>query len=272
MVNTLQATRAIHHPCFDEDAHDSVGRVHLPVARFCNIHCNFCERNVCASNAIHHPGWTAKVISVTEAVELVHLITSSKPTKDFVVGVAGPGDALANEETFLVMELLHQEYPEILKCVSTNGLLLQDRLPYLIKAGIKAITVTINAPDPVVGKNIYSWVKYKGTIYHNEEAATLLIEKQFRGIMAALDAGLSVKVNAVLIPGVNDGHMINLALRLRKAGVKLMNIMPLIPSGKMKNNPAPTCDELQKIRRECEIIIPQFHRCEQCRADLIYLL
>ena len=259
------------HPCFDEQAHNQVGRVHLPIAPRCNIHCNFCERNTCASVTMQHPGWTAKVLTVDEAVELVRSIMCSRATEDFVVGVAGPGDPLANEETFEAVRLIHQEYPELLKCISTNGLLLEDRLTQLLEVGIRALTITVNAPDSNIGKRIYSWVRYQGTIYREEEAAALLITKQFRGIRKALNANLAVKVNTVLIPDVNDQHLVKLALCLREAGIRLMNIMPLIPSGKMKNYRAPTCDELRKTRQDCEKLVPQFYRCEQCRADVVYL-
>jgi nitrogen fixation protein NifB len=136
---------------------------------------------------------------------------------------------------------------------------------------VRALTVTVNASDSCIGQHIYSWVKYHGTIYRGQEAAALIIAKQFSGIRKALAAGFHLKVNSVLIPGVNDQHMTELALCLREAGVRLMNIMPLIPSGKMKNLQAPTCNELKKARQDCEDIIPQFHRCEQCRADVVYL-
>lgn len=260
-----------HHPCFNGEIHDRVGRVHLPVAPRCNIQCNFCERKVCASITMQHPGWTAKVLAVGEAVELVRSIMCSRATEDFVIGVAGPGDPLANEETFEALRLIQQEYPGLLKCISSNGLLLEDRLPWVLEVGIRALTITVNAPDSSVGKHIYSWAKYRGTIYRGEEAASLLVKKQFRGIRKALDAGLPVKVNTVLIPSINDHHMVKLALLLREAGVRLMNIMPLIPSGKMKSYRAPTCDELMKARGDCEEIVPQFYRCEQCRADVVYL-
>jgi nitrogen fixation protein NifB len=220
---------------------------------------------------MQHPGWTSKILSVGEAVELVRSIMYSRAAEDFVVGVAGPGDPLANEETFEALRLIHREYPGLLKCISTNGLLLEDRLPQVLEVGIRALTITVNAPDSSVGKHIYSWAKYQGTIYREEEAAALLITKQFSGIRKALDAGLSVRVNTVLIPSINDRHMVKLALRLREAGIKLMNIMPLLPSGKMKNYRAPTCDELRKTRRDCEEVVPQFYRCEQCRADVVYL-
>ena len=227
---------------------------------------------MCAAIEIQHPGWTTKVLSVAEAVNLVRSIMRSRPAGyPFVVGVAGPGDPLVNGQTFEALGLIHKEYPHLLKCVSTNGLLLEDKLADVVNVGIRALTVTINAPDSQIGKNIYSWVSYDGTVYHGEDAASLLLAKQFRGIRKAADAGLAIKINTVLIPGVNDGQMPKLAMRIKEAGAKIMNIMPLIPSGKMKNWTSPSCDELREVRQECRKIIPQFHRCEQCRADVVYL-
>ena len=260
------------HPCFNDFAHDHVGRVHLPVAPRCNIQCNFCERNMCATLAIQHPGWTAKLLSVTEAVNFIRSIIRSRNVDcSFVLGVAGPGDPLANAQTFETLGLIHKEYPHLIRCMSTNGLLLEDKLAEVVNVGVVALTVTINAVDSQIGKNIYSWVSYQGNIYRGEEAASLLIAKQFSGIRKAVDAGLTIKVNTVLIPGINDGQMLEIARLIKEVGVKLMNIMPLIPMGKMRNWPAPTCDELRMKRQECEKIIPQFRRCEQCRADIVYL-
>jgi nitrogen fixation protein NifB len=257
------------HPCFSDVAHDRFGRIHLPIAPRCNIQCNFCEHKMCAD--VQHPGWAARLLSVTEATDLIRSVVNDRQAYDFVVGVAGPGDPLANDQTFQAQALLHQLYPQIVNCLCTNGLLLEDKLEIMADVGIRALTVTVNASDSCVGQHIYSWAKYQGTIYREQEAAALIIAKQFTGIRKALHTGLSVKVNSVLIPGVNDQHMTELALRLRETGVRLMNIMPLIPSGKMKNLQAPTCNELRKIRQDCEEIIPQFHRCEQCRADVVYL-
>ena len=268
--NPLVITDIINqHPCFNDAAHDRVGRIHLPVAPRCNIQCNFCEHKMCAD--VQHPGWAASLLSVAEAIDLIRSVVNDRQAYDFVVGVAGPGDALVNEQTFQTQALLHQRYPQIINCLCTNGLLLEDKLEAMAGVGVRALTVTINASDSRIGQHIYAWAKYQGTIYREEEAAALIITKQFSGIRKALDAGLPVKVNSVLIPGVNDQHMTELALRLRETGVSLMNIMPLIPSGKMKNLRAPTCNELRKARQDCEEIIPQFQRCEQCRADVVYL-
>ena len=264
------------HPCFDEQAHQRVGRVHLPVAPRCNIRCRYCERRVCANLTVQHPGWAQRVLSPAEAVERVRRLVRSPLGKSpdggtdvFVVGVAGPGEPLANIDTLVTLLRVHREFPELIKCVSTNGLLLEQNLPDLIKVGVRALTVTINALDPAVGERIYAWVRRGESIYHGREAAEFLIARQMRGVQAALAAGLAVKVNTVLIPGVNDQHIGQLARHLAGLGVPLMNIMPLIPAGQMSHHRAPTCEELQQARADCEQALPQFRLCEQCRADVI---
>jgi len=272
-MTTFPASLAVdileRHPCFNEQAHQQVGRVHLPVAPRCNIQCNFCERLVCTHLTMQHPGWAERLLSPAEAVERVRQLARSRPREIFVVGVAGPGDALANPGTFEALGIIHQEHPALMKCISTNGLLLEEKIFQLIEVGVRSLTVTMNAPDSTVGQQIYAWVRHQGTIYRGKEASELLISSQVRGIRAALDAGLVVKVNTVLIPGVNAQHIARLARRLRELGVHLMNIMPLIPCGKMKDRRPPTCRELIQARLDCAKELPQFRACEQCSADVV---
>jgi nitrogen fixation protein NifB len=257
------------HPCFDEEAHEHVGRVHLPVAPHCNIQCGFCDRKICANLTMQHPGWAQRLLTPEEALETVHGLVALRPTERFVVGVAGPGEPLANPQTFEALGMVHQEYPTLLKCVSSNGLLLAEKLPELLAVGVTALTVTINAPDSEVAERVYAWVQYGKSRYRGREGAELLLDRQWHGLRAALQAGIAVKVNTVLIPGVNDQHLPRLAQRLSAEGVRLMNIMPLIPGGKMNTRRPPTCEELRQVRAACERILPQFRRCEQCRADAV---
>lgn len=257
------------HPCFNDEAHDRVGRVHLPVAPRCNIQCNFCERRTCT--AIAHPGWTARLLSPGEAVALVDSVVHDGGTRNFVAGIAGPGDPLANDSTFQTLALLQKRHPRILRCLCTNGLMLEDRLADLLGVGIGALTVTINAPNALVASRIYAWARYGGRVYRDLEAAELLVERQFSGLKAAMGAGIPVKVNSVLIPGVNDAALPELARRLAAVGAPVMNVMPLIPSGRMSDLHPPTCEELRLARQVCAAFIPQFCRCEQCRADVVYI-
>jgi len=272
-MSALQASLQVgimqRHPCFNEKAHNEVGRVHLPVAPRCNIQCNFCERKICANLTMQHPGWARQLLSPEKATELVDHLACSRPGESFVVGVAGPGEPLANPETFDALGRIHQEHPALLKCVSTNGLLLEQKMSQLIDVGVRAVTVTVNTPDRIIGQQIYAWVRHQGAVYRGQEASEILISNQMRGIRAALDAGVVLKVNTVLIPGVNDRHLERLARYLRESGVHLMNIIPLIPCGRMKDNRAPTCSELIKARLDCSKIVPQFRKCEQCSADVV---
>ena len=269
-MSTLSAGEVMRcHPCFDEQAHARVGRVHLPVAPRCNIRCAFCERRVCANVTQQHPGWAQQLLTPPEALARVQDLVRRHPQERFVVGVAGPGDPLANSATFEALAAVHAEFPHLLKCVSTNGLLLEEKLPDLLRVGICALTVTVNAPDGAVGERIYRWVRCGDTVYRGRAGAELLLERQLAGIRAALGRGLAVKVNTVLVPGINGPHIARLAALLRDAGVRLMNIMPLIPAGYLREERAPTCEELRQARAECESLIPQFRACEHCRADVV---
>ena len=111
------------HPCFNEKMHDKVGRIHVPIAPKCNIHCDFCTRDI--NKCEHRPGVTSRVMTVDQAVEHVKKVTSEMQIS--VVGVAGPGDALFNDETFEFFKRVDEEFPDLIKCMSTNGLLLTGK-------------------------------------------------------------------------------------------------------------------------------------------------
>jgi nitrogen fixation protein NifB len=136
-------------------------------------------------------------------------------------------------------------------------------------AGVTALTITINAVDPEVGQHIYTHVRYKGVTYRGREAFEVLSTNQLSGLKEAVRLGMVVKINSVLIPGVNDKHMVEIARVVSELGAFVMNIMPLIPQAKFKDTIPPTPVELAAIRAECETYLRQFLHCRQCRADAI---
>jgi nitrogen fixation protein NifB len=258
------------HPCFDAKSCGSAGRIHLPVAPHCDIQCNYCSRKYdCANES--RPGVTSRVISPQEAIEMVKNAVRLEP-RIKVVGIAGPGDPLSNEETFTAMSLIKQLFPHLTLCLSTNGLLLPDKLERLADIGLDYLTVTVNTLNENTGSHIYSYIVYQGQTLKGIEAAATLLENQVKGISGAVKKGINVKVNSVLIPGINDKEMGSLAKAFRNMGVAVMNIMPLIPQAKFADL-TPVSPEIQKdIRRECSIYVPQIYHCRQCRADAVGLL
>lgn len=62
---------------------------------------------------------------------------------------AGPGDTLATDYALETFRLVKEHHPELIKCMSTNGLLLYERADEIIEIGVESVTVTVNAVDPV---------------------------------------------------------------------------------------------------------------------------
>ena len=252
------------HPCFNEKLDDKVGRAHIPIAPKCNIGCNFCVR------AFHEPdedrpGVSACILNPEQGIEHVEKILKEEPIS--VVGVAGPGDSLANEETFEFFRKLNETHPEIIKCMSTNGLLLPEKAQEIADCNINTVTVTINAIDPEILKDIVGFVHYHGKVYRGVEGAKILIKNQLEGIELLDDLGVIVKVNSVLIPGLNDQHIEEIAKEVSKRGASLMNVLPLIPLNKMENYERPDCLLIENTREKVEEYLPVFRACTQCRAD-----
>jgi len=244
--------------------------MHLPVAPVCNIQCNYCIRKFdCANES--RPGITSRVLSVDESLERVQTLVD-RSGKLSVIGIAGPGDPLANSATFELMRAVHREFPDLILCVSTNGLLLPDRLEDLMKSGVRSLTVTVNAVTPETAEKIYSWIIHSGKRYTGIEAAEHLLCNQWRGINNAVDAGFIVKINSVLIPGINDAEIPLIAKIAGQSGADIMNILPLIPQAGFAHRERPTRTETASMRRECSPFITQMTHCKQCRADACGIL
>jgi nitrogen fixation protein NifB len=78
-----------------------------------------------------------------------------------------------------------------------------------------------------------------------------------------------VKINAIIIPRVNDQHMSELANMLWELGADVMNCIPLtpVPGTKFGDTPAPDANLVARIRAEAGRHLPQMTHCGRCRAD-----
>ena len=112
-----------------------------------------------------------------------------------VLGIAGPGDPLANpERTFATFRGISEQMPDIKLCVSTNGLALPDHVDALAATNIDHVTITINCVDPDVGAKIYPWIFWNNKRIFGREAAAILIERQQLGLEMLVARGILVKV------------------------------------------------------------------------------
>ena len=272
MVNGDLENALSMHPCYNEDAHKKFARMHLPVAPRCNIQCNYCNRKYDCSNE-SRPGVTSEVLSPAEALEKVSAVLEKIPELK-VVAIAGPGDPLANEETFETLRMVHERYPDLTLCLSTNGLALPENSERLYELGVRFVTVTLNSIDTEISSKIYSKVVWKGKRYEWEAGSEILLKNQLAGIRTCIDLGMLVKINIVLIPGINDLHIPDLVKKMENMGVYIVNILPMIPvkDTVFENMRAPTPEERKRLTDICSGKVKMMRHCRQCRADAIGML
>lgn len=266
------------HPCYSEEAHHFYARMHVAVAPACNIQCNYCNRKYdCANES--RPGVVSELLTPAEAAHKV-LVVAEKIPQMTVVGIAGPGDPLANpEHTFETFERIASEAPDLKLCLSSNGLALPEHIDRIKALNIDHVTLTINMIDPDIGAEIYPWVHYQRRRYRGREASELLHQRQMESLDLLKQADILVKVNSVMIPGINDQHLLDVNREMRSRGAFLHNIMPLISSPEhgtvfgLRGQRGPTTDELKELQDACgEGSVRMMRHCRQCRADAVGLL
>jgi len=268
---------AHNHPCYSEEAHHHYARMHVAVAPACNIQCHYCNRKYdCANES--RPGVVSELLSPEQAVKKVIAVAAKIPQMT-VLGIAGPGDPLANpERTLSTFRRISQEAPDIQLCVSTNGLALPALVDELCEHNVEYVTVTINCIDPEVGAKIYPWIFWKNRRIKGVKAAEILIEQQQKGLEMLVERGVLVKVNSVMIPGVNDGHLKDVSKVVKAKGAFLHNLMPLIAEVEhgtfygLMGQREPTRNELRALQDECAGDMNVMHHCRQCRADAVGML
>jgi len=261
------------HPCFNAKVQGKFGRVHLPVAPKCNIKCNYCNRKYDCVNE-SRPGVTSTILTPEQALIYMDKVLVAEP-RITVAGIAGPGDPFANaSETLETMQLLRKHYPDLILCLSSNGLGLAPHVDEVADIGVSHVTVTVNGVDPEITKNIYTYVRDGNIVYHHRQAAELLLARQLTAIEKLKARGVTVKINFITIPGVNDHHAETTARTMAKMGVDLFNCMAMLPNAEtpFADLVEPDKAMMNRLRNSCEEHLPQMRHCKRCRADAVGLL
>lgn len=262
-----------NHPCFNDEARHRYSRIHLPVAPSCNVSCNFCNRKYDCMNE-SRPGVTSTLLTPKQAQEYVENAAKILPDIS-VVGIAGPGDPFAKPEVTLeTLQLVRQSFPEMLLCVASNGLNVAPYIGDLKRLNVSHVTITVNAIYPTIGAQIYSWIRSKKRVYRGEEGAKELLVRQMEAIEGLRNAGITIKINTIVIPGINQDHVVDIAKCVKKKGANIMNCMPLYPveGAKFENIPAPKGNVMREIVADVKTHLPIMNHCARCRADAAGLI
>ena len=267
---SLDMTR---HPCFNESARKTAARIHLPVAPRCNIQCNYCKRGYDCVNE-SRPGVSSAILSPGQALRYLEQMIQTEP-RIAVVGIAGPGDPFANPEaTMETLRLVRARFPEMLLCVASNGLNIGPYIEELAQLAVSHVTLTINAVDPQIGEAIYAWVREQPRVYRGREAAEFLLDRQLKAVAALKAHGITVKINTIIVPGINDEHIPDVARRMAELGADIINCVPLysVEGTPLADVPAPTPAQTAAIREAVSAHLPIMSHCTRCRADAAGML
>ncbi|MCC8142400.1 MAG: GTP 3',8-cyclase MoaA [Lachnospiraceae bacterium] len=125
--------------------------------------------------------------------------------------------------------------------MTTNGVLFKQYLPELLEAGLDGVNISLDTPDPETYRTITGF---------NELSSVL------DSIEAALTSGIRVKVNAVLLKGINetDWEPLLLLASKRPLDVRFIEQMP-IKNGKLFE-PVANVDLFADIKNKYPDIVP----------------
>jgi nitrogen fixation protein NifB len=211
------------------------------------------------------------LLSPEQAADYVDDVVAADPSIR-VVGIAGPGDPLAQAaKTLKTLELVRSRHPDMLLCVATNGLALPQNAAALAELRVSHVTVTMCAVDPSISASVYAWIRDGEETLRGPAAAERLLQAQRAGIRALVSAGVLVKVNSIVVPGVNEHHIESIAREAAELGASRFNCIAMrpVPSTPFGSLEEPSRELIHALRAECAQYLPQMQHCSRCRADAV---
>ncbi len=184
-----------------------VDNLRVLVTSRCNLDCFFCHREGSISSEELTPEDIAFVVS--EATKL---------------GVSGVkltgGEPLLREDIVEIVSLIANIRGVRDLSMTTNGTLLERYAEDLKKAGLQRVNISIHS----LRREVYRSIVGRD-----------LLKEALRGLNAAVEAGLRVKINFVLLKGLNESEIPNLVKLAKQYDLKLQ-IIELEPIGKIERS------------------------------------
>lgn len=182
----------------------------LSVTERCNLRCRYCmpESGICKKR---HD----EMLSEEEMIRAVQAASSLGIKKVRITG----GEPLVKKNILSICQKVAgiDGIKEV--CITTNGTLLSELAVPLRKAGVNRVNISL---DTLV-EDKYRYITRRGEF-----------QEAWKGIHAALDAGFDiVKLNIVLIGGLNDDEIVDFADLTRKyqMDVRFIELMPMYDGG-----------------------------------------
>jgi GTP 3',8-cyclase len=169
----------------------------ISVTDRCNFRCSYCM-----PRSVFGPGFRflphAEILTFEEIQRLARVFVSLGVRKLRLTG----GEPLLRKGLPELVRMLQQDDVDL--ALTTNGSLLRDKAQALARAGLARVTVSLDSLDDAV--------------FQHMNDAHVPVRQVLDGIEAAADAGLEVKINAVIRRGVNDAGLLELVRYFKGSG------------------------------------------------------
>ncbi|MGI9346065.1 MAG: GTP 3',8-cyclase MoaA [Gammaproteobacteria bacterium] len=165
---------------------DTLGRrfvsLRLSMTARCNFACQYCV-----------PDKTRLVAAKDElqAEEYAYLLELLMHFGIRKLRITGGEPLLSSQLIPFLQKIAHLPLTD--KALTSNGTLLESRLPALIAAGVKRLNISLDSLDPETFKRISRGGK---------------IEQTLSGIESGIESGLKIRINMVVTKGMNDHEIL----------------------------------------------------------------
>lgn len=188
----------------------AIAYLRLAVTDRCNLRCFYCMPPEGIPFVRHD-----EILSFEEMARLVRIGVSLGITKLRFTG----GEPFARRDFLKLLEMARSVSGLAELHITSNGVAVREFVPQLKKIGISGINISLDTlrPDTFV------------RISRRDELARVLAS-----IEALLAAGIQVKINSVVLPGINDDEIAELAefVASRPVTVRFIEQMPFNGEGK----------------------------------------
>ena len=169
--------------------------IRVSVTSRCNFRCLYCMPNTPFE-------WEPKenILSYEEMFEFLRLAIDEGIKKIRITG----GEPLLRKDLDKFIKMLHDYAPHLDLALTTNGYYLPEYASKLKKAGLKRVNISLDSLKPEIANKI---------------AQKNILDRVLNGINIAINEGFVVKLNTVVMKGINDNEILDLLEFAKNRGV-----------------------------------------------------
>ena len=183
----------------------------LVVTDECNYKCIFCHMEGEPVEGPRRPGRGEPLLSPADYGIITKAASIIGVDKFKITG----GEPLIRNDIIDIIYSIRREAPQAEISLTTNGFLLEHLAARLAEAGLARVNISIHS----LRESRYRFI-----------TSVPGLRRALRGLRAALDAGICVKINMVVLAGVNDDEILEMAEFAREAGA-VLQLIELHPVG-----------------------------------------